>query len=114
MILTLRSLQEAQLKWEAHNFPNEAGVHALGWRGVLGIMEEAGELAHAHLKGVQGIRHTPQEITNLKLDAIGDIVVYLAKYCNHEGFDLELAVQRAWSNVVTRDWVADPMGEKAH
>jgi NTP pyrophosphatase (non-canonical NTP hydrolase) len=110
MSLTLRGLQKQQAEWEARNFPREAGIHLYGYRALLGVAEEAGELAHAHLKGEQGIRHAPQEIVNLKLDAIGDIVVYLAKYCTHEGFDLELAVERAWANTVSkRDWAANPM-----
>lgn len=112
--MRLRELQEAQLRWELKNFPVEAGVPDLAYRGVLGVCEEAGELAHAQLKGEQHIRHTPREIIDMKLDAVGDIVIYLAKYCNHEKLDLELAVERAWARVQLRDWSKDPMNLTGH
>jgi len=38
----------------------------------MGLVEEVGELAHAHLKNEQGIRGTPEEHVQAKVDAIGE------------------------------------------
>lgn len=73
-------------------------------RPLFGAVEEIGELAHAHLKGLQGIRHTPEEIAERKRDAVGDVLVYLADYCNREGVSLSACVERAWGEVRLRDW----------
>lgn len=101
----LRELQRRHAVWVSHNFPNQRSHD-----GLLGAVEEVGELAHAHLKGEQGIRHTPEEIDEMKQDAIGDIIVYLASYCNTNGFDLAVCLEDAWGRVEKRDWIADPMG----
>lgn len=55
---------------------------------LFGIAEEIGELCHAHLKGKQGIRHTPQEIEILKKDAIADTMIYLLDYCSRNNIFL--------------------------
>lgn len=90
--------------WLRRNFPNDdAG------RQLLGVVEEVGELAHAHLKGQQGIRHTPAEIREMKVDAVADIVIFLTGYCVNEGIDMDSAVELAWDQVRQRDWRADPM-----
>lgn len=77
-------------------------------RPLFGVVEELGELAHAHLKGLQGIRHTPEEIADKKVDAVGDVLVYLADYCNREGIALGSCVERAWGEVKQRDWLSNP------
>ena len=100
--LTLRQLQDYQKAWTAHNFPDAEPYHPL-----LGMNEELGELNHAHLKGIQGIRHTPEEIQAMKIDAVGDIVIYLADYCTRNGIDLQDAVEKTWSMVQQRDWQAN-------
>lgn len=91
--LTFRQLQTENAEWAEHNFPETVG-EGLSYRSLLGVFEEAGELAHAHLKGEQGIRHTSQEIHAMKADAVGDILVYLAHYCHMNDLDRQ----------------ADPMG----
>lgn len=98
-LITLRQLQLELKPWQAHNFPNRQPVEPL-----LGVAEETGELCHAHLKGVQKIRHTPEEVRSMKEDAVADIIVYLADYCNAEGIDLEAALFKTWSKVKQRDW----------
>ena len=100
---TLADLQEAHRKWLAHNFPNQTPHQAL-----LGVGEEVGELMHAHLKMEQGIRGSLHEQTEAAQDAIGDIVIYLASYCNTNGFALEACVNAAWREVSARDWQANP------
>lgn len=71
---------------------------------LLGVVEEVGELAHAHLKREQGIRGTPEEHDAAKVDAIGDILVYLADYCERNGISLGFALIDTWEKVRKRDW----------
>lgn len=42
----------------------------------LGIIEEIGELAHAELKSMQGIRGTKEELLAKAANAVGDIAIY--------------------------------------
>jgi NTP pyrophosphatase (non-canonical NTP hydrolase) len=99
----LRRLQEEQKGWVAHNFGERPS-----WWPLLGVMEELGELAHAHLKGVQGIR-TGENHEAAAKDAVADIVIFLADYCTAEGIDFEEVVRETWEQVKKRDWRADPV-----
>jgi NTP pyrophosphatase (non-canonical NTP hydrolase) len=86
--------------WSAHNFPGRTSVQPL-----LGVVEEVGELSHAYLKRQQGIRGTAEEHTAAVEDAVADIVIFLADFCNAEGIDLEATVERVWdTEVKPRDW----------
>jgi NTP pyrophosphatase (non-canonical NTP hydrolase) len=96
-------------EWSRRNFGDQPSTNPL-----LGLTEEVGELSHAHLKGLQGIRHTPAEIREMKVDAVADILVYLADYCEREGIDLEGAVMPTWTKVRSRDWAKNPMGAGHH
>lgn len=102
----LRQLQDEQRPWVKHNFGDRPS-----WMPLLGIMEELGELAHAHLKMAQGIRTSEDHLAKAK-DAVGDIVVFLADYCSAMGFDLETLVEETWEKVKKRDWKADPQKGK--
>jgi NTP pyrophosphatase (non-canonical NTP hydrolase) len=104
MSKSLRELQDEMFVWSQRNFPNAQGVEPL-----LGLAEEVGELAHAHLKGIQKIRHTPIEIHHMKKDAVGDVFIYLADYCSRNNLDLEDCVMLTWDKVSKRDWVKKPM-----
>lgn len=106
--ITLGELQEEQKPWVKHNFGNRPS-----WYPLLGVVEELGELAHAHLKEEQGIRGTKAEHMEAKKDAVGDIVIFLADYCSAEGIDLQKAVDEAWSEVKKRDWKAHPKTGKS-
>lgn len=99
---TLRQLQTEQRAWAQHNFPGRDP-----WQPLLGVVEEVGELSHAHLKAEQGIR-TNQDHAAAKIDAIGDIVIYLADYCSANGICLHTAVETTWRMVQRRDWQNDP------
>ena len=101
--MNLTTLQAEHMAWLEHNFPQQQGHDPL-----LGIVEEVGELAHAHLKASQGIRGTSRELQAEARDAIGDIVIYLASYCNTNGYDLETCVARTWSMVKKRNWQKYP------
>jgi NTP pyrophosphatase (non-canonical NTP hydrolase) len=71
---------------------------------LIGIQEELGELSHAHLKSEQGIRGTAEEHHEAKRDAIGDILVYIAGYCEANGLQMGQCLERAWEEVRQRDW----------
>lgn len=73
---------------------------------TLGVNEEAGELTHSVLKRAQGIREDEDDVGPVaEMDAVGDIVVYLADFCHRRGYDLEECVQRAWHGEVSdREW----------
>jgi NTP pyrophosphatase (non-canonical NTP hydrolase) len=98
----LRNLQEEHRHWSKRNFGNRPS-----WMPLLGVMEELGELAHAHLKKAQGIRTAENHDENAK-DAVADIVIFLADYCNATGIDLESVVSETWAAVKKRDWKANP------
>jgi len=99
--MNLKELQADHRRWLAHNFPKQQAHEPL-----LGLVEEVGELAHAHLKSAQGIREIDAEMD--KVDAVGDIFIYLMSYCNSNGIDLEKAIAITWERVSARDWQADP------
>ena len=94
----LNKLQKENKEWTAYNFPNKKP-----WHPLLGVVEEVGELAHAHLKSVQKIRQN-ENLTRQAKDAIADIIIYLSDYCNQMDFDLEKIVTETWSQVKQRDW----------
>ena len=103
--LTLEELQAKQREWVEHNFPNRTNYHPL-----LGVVEEIGELCHAHLKYEQGIRSMSQaKYMELAEDAVGDIIIYLADYCSANGIDLQECLEDTWSRVKQRDWIKDPV-----
>ena len=99
----LRLFQDEVSEWSHRNFPKQEPVHPL-----LGVSEETGELSHAYLKREQGIRGTYGEHTEDMKDAVGDILVYLADFCNRNRLDFADCVKLAWSRVSHRDWVTDP------
>ena len=98
----LKKLQKENKEWTEYNFPNKEP-----WHPLLGVVEEVGELAHAHLKMVQGIRRN-EKLMDLAYDAVGDIIIYLADYCNQMNFDLEGIVKNTWDQVKQRNWKENP------
>ena len=102
--MNLDDLQDEVAEWSRRNFPNNTPIEPL-----LGLMEELGELAHAHLKGQQGIRHTADEIEYKKRDALGDLIIQACDYASRGGFHLSDAVLEAWEQVRKRDWLSNPM-----
>lgn len=100
--MDLTKLQLEHAKWCAHNFPN-----ALPWEFLLGQQEELGELSHAFLKQSQGIRMNEPHKEKM-VDAIGDLIIYLAGFCNAVQIDLADAVTATWFEVKQRDWVKYP------
>lgn len=99
----IKEIQWEQRAWAEHNFGTRDATHAL-----LGVSEEVGELSHAHLKMLQGIRITPELFQAKARDAIGDIIIFLMDYCNAKGWELEDIVQETWNQVKWRDWKRFP------
>jgi len=100
----IRELQDQHKEWVDHNFP-----HQMPHQPLLGIVEEVGELSHVHLKAEQGIRRLGGDNGfNLRVDALGDIFIYMLSYANSNHIDLEEAITSTWDRVKKRDWDADP------
>lgn len=96
--LSMAELQLRQRAWSRRNFPNQKNYQC-----ILGLVEEVGELAHAHLKLEQGIR-LEENLEDKRKDAVGDIVIFLAGYCNGVNISLSECVSKAWEEVSKRDW----------
>ena len=103
--IDIKQFQAMQALWLKKNFPD-----AQPWEALAGIVEEVGELSHAHLKGFNKIRglDDPQKVAAAKSDAIGDIFVYMASYCNTNDLDLEECIFSAWEEVQRRNWRLNP------
>lgn len=101
--MELREFQREHKQWVNHNFPDQPS-----WQPALGVCEEAGELAHAELKGAQNIRGQTGQNTAKAADAVGDLMIYLASYCNAKGLDLNACLVTAWKEVKLRDWIKYP------
>ena len=99
--MTISEYQKLFSDWSKKNFGDHFGS---GYRNLLGVSEEVGELCHAHLKGEQGIRYSPEEILNMKKDAVGDIIVFLSNYCDSQGIDLEECIEIAWLEIKDRKY----------
>jgi len=106
--MILKELQRKVYEWSVKNFAEEDSYLPL-----LGALEELGELSHAHVKGIHGIKYSQQKVKDLKKDAIGDTVLCLLNYCEREGIDLEEALLDSWKVVSQRDWKKNPTTGKA-
>lgn len=100
----INNFQGKVVEWNLKNFGGHFGSE---YRLLLGLTEELGELCHAHLKGEQNIRHTKEEIIKLKKDAIGDLVIFLANYCDSQNFKLSDCMNIAWGAIKNRNWTKD-------
>lgn len=107
-MMTFRQLQDEQRPWVEHNFPGREPYYPL-----LGAVEEIGELAHSHLKRVQGIRGTEADHDAAAMDAVADTIIFLADYCSAMGYDLQDVMEETWAKVRQRDWRRDPLNGKA-
>lgn len=96
-------LQERLQVWRERNFPNADSTQQL-----LGVVEEVGELSHAVLKQTQGIRGSHETHDAEILDAVGDILIFLAGFCSFRGINMQYAYERAASEVMDRDWIRYP------
>jgi NTP pyrophosphatase (non-canonical NTP hydrolase) len=69
------------------------------------VMEELGELCHSFLKQEQGIR-LEEDHRDKMADAVADIVIFLADFCEREGFLFQGLMETVLPKVLKRDWVA--------
>ena len=106
----LRTFQLHHKQWLEHNFPDQDS-----WDPLLGMVEEIGELAHAELKFKQGIRGFIGSEADKVIwhrtqvrDALGDILIYMASYCNTNNYDMAECLEKAWEEVSARDWIKFP------
>ena len=120
-VLTIAQLQQEIAEWGAYNFPL---VQTHRYWPLLGMLEENGELAepiliawltkllgkttHAHLKIEQGIRGRPEKLNAEARDAIADMFIYCAHYCEMRGWDLQNIILTTWDQVKSRDWQKNP------
>lgn len=102
--MNLFRLQVEVGEWSQRNFGDQPS-----YRPLLGVVEEVGELSHAHLKHEQGIRGMDDQLAKAaKVDAVADIIVYLADYCHRSEIDLDKAVTETWEKVSRRNWKDNP------
>lgn len=103
-VLSLPRFQYEVVEWADRNFGSVPRHLPL-----LGMVEEIGELAHVVLKSSQGIRgmDDDQKRRAAEMDAIGDLVVFLANFCAKSGYSLEQCIEAAWAEVKQRDWTRD-------
>lgn len=76
---------------------------------LLGMNEEIGELTHAVLKKMQGIRGMDDPLTfkTAAMDAIGDIFIYAMGLCDTLNLDMSDCLDKTAESVLKRDWNAN-------
>lgn len=99
-----------QVQHEQQIWSNKNGLSQKGYQMILGLIEELGELSHAHLKHEQNIRKMGDRKASeaAKKDAVGDIFIFLLGYCNTQGFNLEAIIKDTWEQVSKRNWKEKP------
>lgn len=97
------TLQSRLHLWRQRNFPDSTAEDQL-----LGVVEEVGEVAHAVLKRKQRIRGLDHEHQEAELDAVGDIMVFLAGFCSYRNYDMLAIFERVGEEVAKRDWIKYP------
>lgn len=73
---------------------------------VMGASEEVGELSHAVLKRMQGIRGMDDfdEFRKEAVDAVGDIIIYLMGFCDTICYNMSDIVEKVSEDVLEREW----------
>jgi NTP pyrophosphatase (non-canonical NTP hydrolase) len=99
--LNFARVQTQVAKWVKANF----GPELPEWHPILGVMEELGELCHSFLKQGQGI-HLEEDHREKMADAVADIVIFLADFCQREGFLFQELMEIVLPKVLKRNWVA--------
>lgn len=102
----LRKIQEEQRVWARYNFGERDTGDADD--ALFGVVEEVGELSHAHLKLKQGIRGSAESLEAEARDAIGDILIFMMDYCCARGWDMQDILTETWDEVKQRDWKRFP------
>ena len=95
-MIDLRTMQKEVRAWGKKHFPGAEPHYC-----VLGAMEELGELAHAHLRLLERLGDVSAQEAKER-DAVGDVVVFLAHFCEMKGYDLESIIKGVWQEVQER------------
>ena len=113
--------QKELKKWQDKNFPDDdlfklskdELIHIIRLQQMaLGVNEEAGELAHHVLKGIQKIRGGTGGIDmKAAADSVADGLVFGTQLCSLENTDAESAIEQTIDEVLARDWINNPAGE---
>ena len=103
--ISLEQLQKELKPWSRHNFGNRPS-----WQPLLGLSEEVGELAHHFLKQAQGIRLNENHREEMK-DAVADILIFLADFCNAEDINMQDELNKVWPQVRKRDFKKSTTGD---
>jgi NTP pyrophosphatase (non-canonical NTP hydrolase) len=99
-IISLYDIQEDSNEWRTQAYPDTCGPMYQ----FMGVAEEVGELSHALLKYLQGIRGYDKDRMLAEVgDAGGDIVIFLCGLFSSLGLDLEQEVNQAWAHVKNRN-----------
>ena len=103
-LLPVNHMSSTQIKlarWQARNF-GSATLQDL----ALGVCEEAGELAHAVLKHLQGIRGLKDpQIAKIKIaDALADVCIYATQIATLLRIDFGENYIATVEQVLERDW----------
>lgn len=84
---------------------------------LMGVMEELGELCRVMCRRAQGRGYDDSaEAYEAKVDAVGDLLVFLSDFCFREGIDLQEALDKTWAKVCHRrqaTWATDKAKEGA-
>jgi NTP pyrophosphatase (non-canonical NTP hydrolase) len=75
---------------------------------LLGMFEETGELAHAVLKQLQGIRGSYEDHEAKQRDALGDIELYRNSFASAKGWSISEIDAEVYDEVVERNWKENP------
>lgn len=102
MRISLDTLQDQHQVWSKYNWGGQRS-----WAPLMGMVEELGELAHSHLKRHQGIRYH-EDLDRKGQDAVGDILIYAAHYCNTQEWSMQQLLDETWMEVRERDWIQNP------
>ena len=108
-------LKQKEFKeWQERNFPasdfmalekEELVDKFIIMKLTLGISEEAGEVCHHVLKGIQGIRGGKDGIDRVEVaDGIADILIFSLGLLTLLGIDAEREIERVMGEVLSREW----------
>jgi NTP pyrophosphatase (non-canonical NTP hydrolase) len=111
--LTFADLQSQSNEWRDKNFTinNDSLLQTIaGLEQLLGMVEEVGEIAHAELKRLQGIRgfHADDVYYPAISDGVGDLLLFTAGYCTRRNLNMQDCAEHTWAQVKNRDWKANP------
>ena len=102
----INDIQEEIRIWHARNFPGSTLPLA-----ALVLSEETGEVSRAVTKMIQGIRGTKEEWEVELKKELGDVIIAALSLANHAGLNIEDVILSRWSDISSRDWTSDKIGQ---